>query len=319
MKYIPTTDTIPAANKIYYYKDAEGDWARLAEDTFQIGIEYFERRSCCVANYVGTYYVEVKNNVGTSSVAIKSNEVEVPGPTMAKEDSIEIDEYSTLNKYGWDIEVGYARATKEIDEEKTLKITAEPNEGDTIQYQWYKIEELDEHDKVKPEKVTNPKEITGAIYNEYTTGETGWYTVTIKSKRNGAEVEFPTKKYYRLTSMPEIPVFIEPEGIIEEDVYLPLGQYVSITTDKLDYSDDVEYHWYKDVEPYGEEEDVKDVLLEKFEGKTEITNEELSEHIGDVLYCKAVNIYNKVEATSTASRRFFIMNSQADKLEIKEE
>lgn len=34
MRYVPTIDTTPAPNKIYYYKDIEGDWARLAEDTF---------------------------------------------------------------------------------------------------------------------------------------------------------------------------------------------------------------------------------------------------------------------------------------------
>lgn len=323
MRYVPTIDTTPAPNKIYYYKDIEGDWARLAEDTFQIGIDYFERRSCCVVDYVGTYYVAVKNNVGTSSIIIESNKVEVPRPTMPKEDTIEIDEYDIFKKYGWDIEVGYVRVTKKADEEeKTFKITAEANEGDTIQYQWYKVEGVDEHNKTKPDvkaEGINLVEIKDAITEEYTTGKTGWYTVGIIGARNNTTVEFPSERYYRLTSMPETPVFIEVEGVVEEDVYLPLGQYVSVVIDDLDYTDEVEYHWYKDVEPYGEEEDIKDVLLEKFEGKTEITNEELNGHIGDVLYCKAVNIYNKVEAVSAASRRFFIMNSQADRPEIEEE
>ena len=43
----------------------------------------------------------------------------------------------------------------------------------------------------------------------------------------------------------------------------------------------------------------------------EIPTSELSNHIGDVIYCKATNIYNKVENTGPASRRFFILDSKA--------
>ena len=119
--------------------------------------------------------------------------------------------------------------------------------------------------------------------------------------------------------MPETPVFIEVEGVAREDVHLPLGQYVSVVIDELDYSDEVAYHWYKDVEPYGADEDENDVLLEEFEGRTEITNGELKDYVGVVLYCKAINTYNKVDVISRASRRFFIMNSYNDFPEIEEE
>ena len=324
MRYVPSEDAAPVANKIYYYKDIDDEWVRLASgDTFQIGVEYFERRSCCVVDYVGIYYVAVKNNVGTSSIVVESNKVEVPRPTMPKEETIEINDYNVDEKYGWDIEVGYVRATKELDDEEViLSISAEPNEGDTIQYQWYKVEGVDEHNKVKPdvkEAGINLIAIEGEIEGDFYATETGWYTVGIVGARNNATVEFPSERYYRLTSMPETPVFIEVEGVVREDIHLPLGQYVSIVIDELDYSDEVAYHWYKDVEPYGADEDENDVLLEEFEGRTEITNEELKDYVGVVLYCKAVNTYNKVDAASEASRRFFIMNSYNDFPEIEEE
>ena len=317
MRYVPSEDAAPAANKIYYYKDIDDEWVRLTSgDTFQIGVKYFERRSCCVVDYVGTYYVAVKNNVGTSSIIVESNKVEVPRPTMPKEETIKVEN-------GWDIEVGYVRATKDLDDEEViLSISAEPNEGDTIQYQWYKVEGVDEHNKVKPdvkEAGINLIAIEGETEGDFYATETGWYTVGIVGARNNATVEFPSERYYRLTSMPETPAFIEVEGVIREDVHLPLGQYVSVVIDELDYSDEVAYHWYKDVEPYGADEDKNDVLLEEFEGRTEITNEELKDYVGVVLYCKAVNTYNKVDAASEASRRFFIMNSYNDFPEIEEE
>lgn len=320
MRYILTEDTTPATNKIYYYKDIDNEWVRLtSKDTFQVGVEYFERRSCCVADYVGTYYVSVKNNVGTSSVSVESNRVEIPRPTMPKENTIEIPEYDILEKCGWDMTVGYYRATKELeDSEVILSISAEPNEGDNIQYKWYKVEGVDEHNKLIPnltEEGINLIEIEGANEEDYIVNDTGWYTVGIVGARNNATVEFPSERYYRVTSMPETPVFIEVEGIVEEDVYLPLGEYVEVSLDNLDYSDEILYCWYKDVEPYGAEEDANDELLENFENKTKITNEELKNYIGDVLYCKAINIYNKVEAVGKASCRFFIMNSQTDKPE----
>ena len=267
MRYVPSEDAAPVANKIYYYKDADGEWVRLASgDTFQLDVEYFERRSCCVVDYVGTYYVAVKNSVGTSSIVIESNKVEVPRPTMPKEETIEVEN-------GWDIESGYVRATKELDDEEVvLSISAKANEGDTIQYQWYKVEGVDEHNKVKPdvkETGINLVAIEGEIDGDFIATETGWYTVGIVGARNNATVEFPSERYYRLTSMPETPVFIEVEGVIREDVHLPLGQYVSVVIDELDYSDEVAYHWYKDVEPYGADEDKNDVLLEEFEGRAE--------------------------------------------------
>lgn len=307
MRYVPTKDIVPDARKIYYYKDNDGEWIRLASgDTFQINVKYFERRSCCVVDYVGTYYVAVKNNVGTSSIIVESNKVEVPRPSMPKEETIEVEN-------GWDIEVGYARMVKTFeDTEIILNISAKANEGDGIQYQWYKVEGVDEHDKVKPdvkEAGINLVAIEGEIDEEFITAETGWYTVGIIGTRNNATVEFPSDRYYRITSMPEKPLFIEPEGMTREDVHLPLGQYVSVVIDKLDLSDEVVYHWYKDVEPYGENEDKNDVLLEEFEGRAEITNKELENYVGVVLYCKAINVYNKAEAASEASRRFFILNS----------
>ena len=316
MRYVPTKDVVPDARKIYYYEDNDGEWIRLASgDTFQTGEKYFERRSCCVVDYVGTYYVAVKNNVGTSSIIVESNKVEVPRPSMPDENTIEVEN-------GWDIEVGYARMVKTFeDTEIILNISAKANEGDGIQYQWYKVEGVDEHDKVKPdvkEAGINLVAIKGEIDEEFITAETGWYTVGIIGTRNNATVEFPSDRYYRITSIPEKPSFIE-SGITREDVHLPLGQQVSVEIDELDYSDEVVYHWYKDVEPYGADEDENDVLLEEFEGRTEITNEELKNYVGIVLYCKAVNIYNKVDAASEASRRFFIMNSYNDFPEIEEE
>lgn len=221
MRYVPTKDVVPDARKIYYYEDNNGEWIRLASgDTFQTGEEYFERRSCCVVDYVGTYYVAVKNNVGTSSIIVESNKVEVPRPTMPDENTIEVEN-------GWDIEVGYARMVKTFeDTEIILNISAKANEGDGIQYQWYKVEGVDEHDKVKPdvkEAGINLVAIEGEIDEEFITAETGWYTVGIIGTRNNATVEFPSDRYYRITSMPEKPSFIE-SGITREDVHLPLGQ-----------------------------------------------------------------------------------------------
>ena len=222
MRYVPTKDAIPEKNKIYYYKDSDGEWLRLASgDTFQLNVKYFERRSCCVVDYVGTYYVKVKNSVGTSSCELESNKVKIPGPTMPNENTIEVEN-------GWDVEVGYVRMVKTFeDTEIILSISAEANEGDGIQYQWYKVEGVDEHDKVKPdvkEAGINLVAIEREIDEEFITAETGWYTVGIIGTRNNATVEFPSDRYYRITSMPEKPSFIEPEGMTREDIHLPLGQ-----------------------------------------------------------------------------------------------
>lgn len=333
MRYVPSEDTVPAANKIYYYKDIDDEWVRLASgDTFQVGVEYFERRSCCVVDYVGTYYVAVKNNVGTSSIIVESNKVEVPRPTMPDENTIEVE-------IGWDIEAGYARATKELDDEEViLSISATANEGDTIQYQWYKVEGVDEHNKVKPdvkEAGINLIAIEGEIDGDFAATETGWYTVGIVGARNNATVEFPSERYYRLTSMPETPVFIENNDDVEidkygykyETIYVALEKPVRVELEHLDYSDEIQYRWYKDVKPYPyndnqvDAEDDEDMHLSEFDNRNEITVAELENlgFIGDIIYCKATNIYNKVEATSEASRRFIIVNSQNDFPEIEEE
>lgn len=314
--YILTKDETPAENKLYYYIDVNGDYVRLGRgDTFVEGEDYYERRAFCEADRVGIYFVVIKNTVGTSSYTIESNRVEIPRPAMPAADKIVLEVYDTATRYGFDAEVGYVRATKELDTEETLRIAAEANEGETLSYQWYKVVGAIENDiEIPVEKEL--ERIDGAVEAEYTPEETGWYTVNLIGGRNGAFVEFPTEKYYRLTSMPEVPVVVEEEGMDRVDVFLPLGQEARIEIEDLEYSDKVVYKWYKDVEPYFEHNVENDVLLNIPEDATVISNAELYNYIGDVLYCIPVNIYNKVEIAGAPSRRFFIMQSEADRPEI---
>ena len=58
--------------------------------------------------------------------------------------------------------------------------------------------------------------------------------------------------------------------------------------------------------------DQNDVLLNFPKDASTISNAELYNYVGDVLYCVPVNIYNKVEVAGLPSRRFFIMKSEAD-------
>lgn len=314
--YILTEDEAPVENKLYYYIDANGDYVRLGRgDTFVEGEDYYERRAFCEADRVGIYFVVIKNTVGTSSYTIESNRVEIPRPAMPAANKIVLEVYDAATRYGFDAEVGYVRATKELDTEETLRIAAEANEGETLSYQWYKVVGAIENDiEIPVEKEL--ERIDGAVEAEYTPEETGWYTVNLIGGRNGAFVEFPTEKYYRLTSMPEVPVVVEEEGVDRVDVFLPLGQEARIEIEDLEYSDKVVYKWYKDVEPYFEHNVENDVLLNIPEDATVISNAELYNYIGDVLYCIPVNIYNKVEIAGAPSRRFFIMQSEADRPEI---
>lgn len=311
--YILTEDEAPAENKLYYYV-VNNDYVRLGRgDVFVEGEVYYERRAFCEIDRVGTYFVVIRNNVGTSHYELESNKVEVPRPTMPSAEKITLEVYDNDLRYGYDAEVGYVRATREPDTEETLKITALPNEGEGLSFQWYKLKNMTEHHKEAPKELNfeDAEFITGAVENEYIPEETGWYTVNLIGERNGATVEFPTEKYYRLTTIPEVPVIANNDEV-EEDIFLPLGQNVVIELEALEYSDDVVYKWYKDVEPYGMDMDQNDVLLNFPKDASTISNAELYNYVGDVLYCVPVNIYNKVEVAGLPSRRFFIMKSEAD-------
>ena len=329
--YIKTKDLIPQENKIYYYKDIEGKWIRLnSNDAFEEGRDYFEYRSFCVVDGVGTYYVVIDNHVGTDIKRAISNKVTIPRPTMPKAETILVADYNAELRYGYDEEVGYIRATKEVGTTETLYISAEANENEGLGYRWYKIENADEHLRIIPDlndetKDYNKIEVTEVINEgEYTTEETGWYTVDLVGTRNGATVYFPSEKYYRLTSAPSVPLFIERENaddtsnMLEEDVYLPLNETAKVELQDTSYvySDEIVLKWYKDVKPYpyddkAEEENKYDELITAFTGMVEIPTAELYNYVGNIIYCKPTNIYNKAEITGPASRRFFILDSKA--------
>lgn len=320
-KYIETEDEVLDSRKIYYaYTIATDSYDRFMGTEFVEGVTYYERRSCCIADSVGEYFVIVKNIVGTDNKELKSNKVIIPRPTMPDASTIIITDYDANIYYGWDEKAGYIRATKRLeDESKVLNISAEPNEGDTIQYQWYKIAGATEHLNEIPNIDSEDYELIpleGQINNTYTAIETGWYTVDIVGERNGATVSFPSEKYYRFTSLPELPLFVV-DGLIEEDISLPNGEYVKVELQALEYSDTVNYKWYIDVEPFGtaEEDEEKDVEIPAFEGLSEISNTMLYDYIGKVLYCKPTNIYNGVSITGVSSRRFTILKSEADRPE----
>ena len=222
--YILTEDEAPAENKLYYYV-VNNDYVRLGRgDVFVEGEVYYERRAFCEIDRVGTYFVVIRNNVGTSHYELESNKVEVPRPTMPSAEKITLEVYDNDLRYGYDAEVGYVRATREPDTEETLKIVALPNEGEGLSFQWYKLKNMTEHHKEAPEALSfeDAELITGAVENEYVPEETGWYTVNLIGERNGATVEFPTEKYYRLTTIPEVPVIANNDEV-EEDIFLPLG------------------------------------------------------------------------------------------------
>ena len=316
--YLETEDDIQHLNplKIYYTVNSDGEYHRyIPSDTGYSELTLYERRAYCKVDKVGEYYAVVENKVGTSTKELISNKVEIPKPTMPNADTIIIANYDILTLYGWDEEVKYVRATKETDEEvETLNITAQPNEGDEISYQWYRVEGATEHLKELPD-LENASyklvKIEGATSANYDISETGWYTVDIIGNRNGAVVSFPSGKYYRLTSMPERPMF-EEGGLIEEDVSLPAGDSVKVELQNLEYSDEINYKWYIDVDPVGDfENEDQDVEVPELEGKSVISNAELYAYSAKVLYCKAVNTYNKVKSVSVSSRRFFILDSIA--------
>lgn len=320
-KYIETEDEILDSRKIYYaYTIATDSYDRFMGTEFVEGVTYYERRSCCIADSVGEYFVIVKNIVGTDNKELKSNKVIIPRPTMPDASTIIIADYDANIYYGWDEKAGYIRATRRLeDESKILNISAKPNEGDTIQYQWYKIAGATEHLNEIPNIDSEDYELIlleGQTNNTYKAIETGWYTVDIVGERNGATVSFPSEKYYRFTSLPELPLFVV-DGLIEEDISLPKGEYAKVELQALEYSDTVNYKWYIDVEPFGtaEEDEEKDVGIPAFEGLSEISNTMLYDYIGKVLYCKPTNTYNGVSITGVSSRRFTILKSEADRPE----